>query len=129
MRVRTRPACTSILFSGVVVGGDPVNLVAVRDAKDPEDFVATNPLRCGPSALTQTYGCYGATYLSRHRGFIVNWSDWYYQVVVPIDLAIGRKDTLVFISRGDASCQDDVPPSLEGVENLEKFFRTQTLHR
>src|SRR5713226_6578892 len=76
----SRPHCTLVRFTGIAVGGAPINLEAVRHAEDPEDLVARNPLTCGPNALTQTYACHGAAFLLERTAFIVNWSKDYFQV-------------------------------------------------
>lgn len=123
-----RPKCSKVSFYGIVAGNDG-DLDALRNATNVEDVVASHPLYCGPSGFTQTYVCEGAAVLAEKTGYIVSWSDKAYQVATPIDLQMGRKDALIYVSRADATCLDQTQPSLNFGTNLENFLKYHNTHR
>jgi hypothetical protein len=125
----SQPKCSVVRFTGIAVGGNGQSFEAVRTSPDPEDLVARNPLRCGPSGFTQTYACQGAGYVRNQRGYVIAWSKTGYQIATPIQLESGKKDSLVFVQRKDAQCLDSTPPSLDFVENLHNFLRNHNAYR
>jgi hypothetical protein len=125
---QSRPNCSKVEFSGIVVGsaGDLEPLTAARDK---DDIIARHPLSCGPNGFTQLYACRGAAWFTRHTGYIVAWTQKAYQVATPIDLIRGRKDALVYINRKDTVCRDNTKPSNDFAENWKSFLLNHNENR
>ena len=78
-----------------------------------EKFVRENPLRCSPSAMTQTFVCAGAVWLEGQPGYIVDWDADAYWIVSALEFEGGDHDTMIVVHRSDATCVDSTPPSLD----------------
>lgn len=129
LKVASRPKCSFISFTGIVVGGGLSDLQTIKNERNKSDLLARYPLRCSPSAISQTYVCSGAAFISRKEGHIIDWTNDAYQIVTPIDLMIGRKDTMVYINRSDAVCLNKQLPSLDFSENMINFLRSHNRYR
>lgn len=126
---RTQPKCSTVRITGIAVGAKPQALDGLRQSSNAADIIARHPLQCGPSGFTQTFVCNGATVLTNQMGHIIAWSETNYQVATTLDLAIGRKDSLLYVRRADATCQDTTKPSLDFAANLQNFLRHYNANR
>lgn len=121
----TKPHCTTVRFSGLAVGGATFSLEVVRSAKDIDDVVARNPLRCAPSNFTYAYTCFGAAILVNRPAFIISWAKNWLMVLTPVDLTeSGRHDVMVFIDRDRAACANNLNPATTLADNLTSFWQS-----
>lgn len=124
---KNQPKCFQIRFSGIAVG-DPISL-EINSASNADDILARQPLSCWPSGITQLYACSGGARFYSQIGYVIAWTDYDYEIATPVDLQIGRKDAMLYISRKDAVCENNIRPSLNFSENWKNFLRNYNENR
>lgn len=129
LAAKSRPKCSTVRFTGIAVGSDWQSLDSLRALPDAQQVAERHPLRCGPSGLTQTYTCDGVAELVDQVGYVIAWTETDYQIATSVDLEIGRKDTLLYVNRSDATCVDGAAPSLDFQANLKNFLNSHNKNR
>ncbi len=94
-------SCDFVRFTGLGATKFPYQIEDALKAKDLEDYVARDPIRC----TRKNNACSGIGWFRSHKARVINEDGPYLHVITPVDFVDGRRDIYLAIRRADAVCE------------------------